>query len=925
MLNNWKIKPVDPQTVQLLKESLHISELLASILIRRGIDDPEEAKYFLLADRKCMLPPEQIPGLAAAVKRLDEAVKKGQKIAVYGDYDADGVCGTVILVECLQTLGAQVGYYIPDRFEEGYGLNYAAVEKLAGQGIQLLVTVDCGINSVEEVARADELGMEVIVTDHHTPEALLPEAKVIVNPRLGAPDRSKDLCGAGVVFKLVQSLGSDKVSERQLDQWMELAALATVADIVPLRGENRILVKEGLASMKRTKRPGLKALLRESKIMEHDLRAYHLGFILAPRINAAGRLKNASVAVDLLMVHEEGYAIQMARELCFLNEERRKIEQTVVEEAAASIDNMDETSRQGILMVDGDRWHPGVIGIAASRLADKYSRPVVLVSWEGDQGRGSARSVPGFNLYDALYACRDNLQRFGGHAMAAGLSLNRTQMAEVRHQLQEQAIIAQSVTDTTVYLDGELFSHQLNIKIADELEKLEPFGEGNPVPLFQIHHDKIERASLMGSNRSHFRAVVQPGNMPMISFRRAEWINYPFKECRFDLLANLEVNSYQGRADVQIKAAHLAPAYEKQTAGIDQQLAGVLKQAIDNLRSRQPAVFVFPTYRVLRYYQHLLRTMFQSDVLCPLHGHLSSDQQSIATAGLLSKQPKMFLLTEPYWHYLYKLKQKQPIKPDWIVNFWASMQSPEVADKENCYPGQGTYPQIKLIQKMNSTTSPALWYINNDDTKKRLTGLSSAVVTVSDWSFCLPEYGGYMETNYNQSGSCLPNNNEAEAQQVILADPPYSEYEALILASQIHSVCSPIVLKADFNLEQLNYLRDNLRQIYPERKIIAKMAAWLGSLTQRGLISEELETLAAGISRTADYSINGRQVLNSLRIMSDLGLCLYRKKGSIIEIKILSTTSPTLDLADSSYYREGQAEKRAFAKWEQWVKEQLAW
>jgi single-stranded-DNA-specific exonuclease len=261
MSHNWIIEPVDLQNMQLLKESLHISELLASILIRRGIADPEEARYFLFADRNCLLPPDQIPGLTAAVKRLNEAIEKRHRIAIYGDYDVDGVCGIVILLECLQTLGAQVEYYVPDRFEEGYGLNNAAVEKLAGQGIQLLVTVDCGINSVEEVDRANELGMEVIVTDHHTPEALLPAAQVIVNPRLGAPEKCIDLCGAGVVFKLAQSLGSDLVSKRQLDEWIELAALATIADIVPLRGENRILVREGLASMKNTERPGLLAHL----------------------------------------------------------------------------------------------------------------------------------------------------------------------------------------------------------------------------------------------------------------------------------------------------------------------------------------------------------------------------------------------------------------------------------------------------------------------------------------------------------------------------------------------------------------------------------------------------------------------------------------------------------------------------------------
>ncbi len=925
MSKNWKIEPVDSQTVQLLKGTLHISELLASILVRRGITDPGEAQYFLFADRKDLLSPEEIPGLPAAVQRIEEAIKKKQRIVVYGDYDVDGVCGIVILLECLQALGSQVQHYIPDRFEEGYGLNVAAVEKLASQGTQMLITVDCGINSVEEVARANELGMEVIITDHHTPETILPEATIIVNPRLGAPEKCIDLCGAGVVFKLAQSLGSDLVSKRQLDEWIELAALATIADIVPLRGENRILVREGLASMKNTERPGLKALLRESKIIGQDLQTYHAAFIIAPRLNSAGRLKSASLAVDLLMAQDESYAYTIARELCFLNEERKRIEQAVVEEAAASVDNMDEAARQGILMVDGEFWHPGVIGIAASRLADKYSKPVVLISWEGDRGRGSARSVPGFNLYNALYSCRDSLEQFGGHAMAAGLSLNRTQVAEFRRQLLKQAQIDKPVADTTVYLEGELFSHELSIEMADELKKLEPYGEGNPVPLFLIHHDRVEQAALVGSNHSHFRAIVQPGNIPLIAFGRSEWINYPLKQCRFDLLASLEVNSYLGRENVQIKATHLIPTYRQQTTILDQPLINVLQQTIDILRSGQPAVFIFPTYRVLCYYQQLLRTLIRPDLLYPLHGHLSSEQQLTATTDLLRSQSRLFLITEPYWHYLYRLKHDLLKTPGLVVKLWSSHQSPRVSDKEKHYPERAAYPQLRLHEIMPKVSSPALFYINNTDTKMRLTGLSSASVTVSDWSFSLPDYDEYSDNHHNQPDLWLAKDNGTHAQQVVLADPPYSEYEALILASQIKTAYSPVSLKVDFDEEQLKSVRDTLQQLYPERSMIAKMAAWMSNFTTKGLIREELGTLVADITRTTGFLFNERQVLNSLRIMSDLGLCLYRKKGSIIEIKVLSTTSPTLDLADSSYYREGQAEKRAFAKWEQWVKEQMAW
>ena len=925
----WEIKPVDQKAVQLLQNSLHISELLASILVRRGLAEPEEARYFLNADRKDMQPPEQIPGLTVAVSRLAEAIAKGQRIMVYGDYDVDGVCGSVILLECLQALGAQAEYYIPDRFEEGYGLNYAAVEQLAHQGVQLLVTVDCGINAIREVARASELGMGVIITDHHTPESLLPEAEAIVNPRLGTPDNCTNLCGAGVVFKLVQKLGHQQIPAKQLDEWMELAALATVADIVPLIGENRILVKEGLDSMKGTRRIGLKALLQESKIMGQDLNVYQLGFILAPRINAAGRLKSAALAVDLLMAKEESRALALARELCLLNEERKRIEQTVVEEAAASVDNSEEKLGQGILMVDGESWHPGVIGIAASRLADKYHLPVVLVSWQDDLGRGSARSIPGFNLYEALYACRDNLEQFGGHAMAAGLSLNRTQMERFRQQLQEQAINAQPTADTTTYLDGELYSHQLTTDIVLELESLQPFGEGNPVPQFLIHHDRIERPALMGANRNHFRAIVQPGNMTMISFRRAEWINYPLGECRFDLLGNPEINSYRGQTSVQIKATHLQPAYKKQGAGKDAHLESILHQAIARLCQGQQAVFTFPTCRVLHYYQQFFSTILQSNRLCSLHGHLTSEQQSIANAALKDGKPAIFLVTEPYWQYLCKFNNTQPINPGWVVKFWCSAPSLGWADEENCYPAPESYPQIGLMPNTGRSTSSTLFYINSDKSKKKLTQQRSSSktgsLTVSDWSFRLPGYGGAQAPGNDQPGLTLINTYEKEADQVILVDPPYSKYEAIILARQLGSMPAPLLLQVGFDLAQLTSLRDNLRQIYPDRSIVVKIAVWLGQRASKGLVCEELDTLAASISLAADSSISALQVLNALRIMSDLGLCRYRKKGSIIEIKALVSSTNTFDLADSAFYREGQAEKRAFALWQSWIKEQLAW
>jgi len=924
-LLNWKIQPVDGQKVQKLQQSLHISEILASILIRRGINDSREARYFLYADRTDLQPPEQIPGLKDAVRRIEQAIEDGQRIAIYGDYDVDGICGTVILLECLQNLGAQVEYYIPNRFTEGYGLNCEAVEKLAFQGVQLLITVDCGINSVQEIARANELGLEVVVTDHHTPESVLPEAAIIVNPHLGAPDKVKDLCGAGVVFKLVQQLGGETTADQLVNEWLELAAIATVADIVPLRGENRILVKEGLKTLRSTSRPGLKALIEESRSEGDSLQAYHLGFILAPRINSAGRLKHASLAVDLLTAKDEISARQLARELCRLNEERKRIEQTVVDEAAACVDSMDENSKKGILMVEGEGWHPGVIGIAASRLADQYGLPVVLVSWEGELGRGSARSIPGFDLYQALYACQDSLEKFGGHTMAAGLSLQRSQLETFRQLLQEQARIVQRDRELVTYLDGEVFSHQITLDLVRELDMLRPYGEGNPVPLFLVRHDKIERASLMGSDRSHFRAVLQPGNLPVISFRRSEWIEHPFRHCRFDLLANLEINSYQGNSQVQIKAAHLEPSYKNKTVGCDPQLLGIVDKAVNTLQCGQPVVFVFPTYRVLRCYHKFLCTLLLSDVIYTIHGHLSRQERLTAEATLSSGQPLVFLLTESYYQYLRKVPGNHLTDSGWVIKFWP-ISPGSAEDCNSCYPDIKNQPQIKLTRNINSSMDHTLLYINSQASKDKLVQQWSRLtgsVSVSDWTFS----GLLPDPNSTQAEwAALPlDRYRPKADQVILVDPPYSYYEALIVAQQLTALSSSAVLQAGFTPQQLMSLGEHLRHLYPERMIIAKTAAYLARLARNGFIRDDLKTLTAGASRTTGLSLSEQQIIGSLRTMSDLGLCLYRKKGSIIEIKMLVSTSATLDLADSPYYREGQMEKRAFDKWEQWVKEQLAW
>jgi len=572
-------------------------------------------------------------------------------------------------------------------------------------------------------------------------------------------------------------------------------------------------------------------------------------------------------------------------------------------------------------MVEGEGWHPGVIGIAASRLAEQYGLPVVLVSWEGELGRGSARSIPGFDLYQALYACQDKLDKFGGHAMAAGLSLQRSQLDAFRQMLQEQTV--QTGPETVIYLDGEISSHQITMELVRELEVLSPFGEGNPVPLFLINHDRIERASLMGANSSHFRAVLQPGNLPVISFRRAEWIEYPFRQCRFNLLAHLDINTYQGNSQVQVKAAHLEPSYKNTALGHDNQLQDILERAVSTLRCGKPVVFVFPTYRVLRYYYKLLSTLLLPEAMCPLHGHLSPQERSTAEEALGRGQPLIYMLTESYCQYLSK-GPGQPLKESFrMIRFWLSLPGPVEDNQSCCYPGAKAQPEIRLTRNLNSSMEHTLLYLNSQASNNKLAPQWSqlaASVRISDWT-CSELLFDPKSAQVHRQATL---DRSQTVNQVVLVDPPYSCYEAMIAARQL-TAGSPAVLQAGFTLEQLTALGSQLQHWYPERSIIAKTAAYLARTARNGYIRNDLKSLTAGASQSTGLSLSEQQVLGSLRTLVDLGLCLYRKKGSIIEIKMLVSTSTTLDLADSPYYREGQMEKRAFDKWEQWVKEQLAW
>jgi single-stranded-DNA-specific exonuclease len=485
-----------------LERQLGVSHAFAQVLVRRGLANVHAAREFL--DAGVAHDPSEFAGIERAVEAIQGQVAGGGRIVVHGDYDVDGVCATAIMVRALRSLAADVTWFLPDRIDDGYGLSAETAARLADRGCDLLLTVDCAITAVEEVAAARAAGLQVVVTDHHSPRAdgELPDCPVVHPGVCGYP--CVELCGTAVAYKLAQALGATTAEDD-----IELVALATVADVMALRGENRRLVRAGLAALANTAKPGLRALMAVSRADPSALDTYALGFRLAPRINAAGRLRRADAGLELLLTQDERRARQIAAELDAVNVERRAVERQILWEAHA------EVARQGprsafVLAAEG--WHPGVIGIVASRIAESYHRPAILVALEGDVGTGSGRSIPGFDLLGALHASADQLDRYGGHRAAAGLTVARARVTELREAVERHAdeVLTPDLLAPVERVDAIVSGTELGLGFAEELRSLEPSGMGNPQPRLLVPGARFEDPRPMGEGR-HLRFTVSSG------------------------------------------------------------------------------------------------------------------------------------------------------------------------------------------------------------------------------------------------------------------------------------------------------------------------------------------------------------------------------------------------------------------------------
>ena len=528
-------------------KALGVPEQLLCLLLDRGIDTKEKIDKYLHPRMEDLYDPMLMQDMDKAVAVICDAVSKGEEIVVFGDYDVDGVTATAILLTYLRKQGAKVGYYIPDRHGEGYGLNIAAIEQIASHA-KLLITVDCGITCPVEVARAIELGMRVIITDHHQLGPQLPECSAVLNPLLGNyPFRR--LCGAGVAFKLVQALGGMEAIE---SLW-ELAALATIADIVPLLDENRVIVSFGLKAMASSQRPGLIALMESAGVDPKNVSASDVAFRMAPRINAGGRLALASRGVELLTTRRLDTAREIAAELDQDNTKRREIEMEIFAQADEKTRNEIDFLTERAIVVCGEGWNPGVIGLAASRLVEKYKWPTILLAQDGDVCVGSARSIPGVDIHQAMSTCRDLFVRFGGHAQAAGLTIEKKNVAEFKRRL-TQAILLQC--EPEVFIPTEVYDLELELsdmteELVQAFSSMQPTGFGNPAPVFCVRGVHTTDVRTMGKENAHLRMRLSGGNemRSAIGFRMGDKAR-TMPEV-IEALVGLSINVWQERRSVQ--------------------------------------------------------------------------------------------------------------------------------------------------------------------------------------------------------------------------------------------------------------------------------------------------------------------------------------------------------------------------------------
>ena len=553
MNKKWEYSEIDNEKVEELKQTYHIGGLLAAILVARNIIDDEKIKVFLEPTRNDFYDPFLLPDMEIAVDRILKAIERNDKIMIYGDYDVDGITSIAVLKQFLEARGLVVESHIPNRLDEGYGLNKEAIEQIHQKGNSLMITVDCGISGLEEVEYANSLGIETIITDHHEPLDKLPKAIAVIDPKIKTSKYPfNQLAGVGVVFKLIQAISQRmNLEEKEYLKYLDLVCIGTISDIVPLIDENRVIAKLGLRLVEVTKNIGLKTLL--NSVGYAKINSMSISFGVAPRINACGRMGHADEALKLFLTQNKQEADELTDKLNNYNKERQEIEKSIYEEAIDKI-NSENIKEKNSIVLAGDNWHHGVIGIVASKITDMYFKPSVLICFEGEEGKGSGRSIVGFDLHKALCSTSQYLEKYGGHAMAVGLSLKKNQYNSFKNAFEkyvEEAHIDEIVP--IIHIDQLIRDKDLKIEDVKELDKLEPFGEANKSPLIAYKNLKIDSIRVLTEGK-HMKLTLKNENNNIIT---AMGFNMGYRAEEFligdkvDIVGSLEINQYNGHESIQ--------------------------------------------------------------------------------------------------------------------------------------------------------------------------------------------------------------------------------------------------------------------------------------------------------------------------------------------------------------------------------------
>ena len=553
MSKKWQIYQVNEKEIEELQEKYKINKLLSTILSNRGIVKEEQIEKFLEPKRNDFYDPYGMPDMKITVDRIIKAIENQEKTIIYGDYDVDGITSVTVLKSFLEERGLEVGVYIPNRLDEGYGLNKNAIEKISQEGYTLMITVDCGISAIEEVKYASELGIETLITDHHEPGEKLPEALAVVDAkRKDNTYQCRNLAGVGVVFKLIQAISIKLgLEEKEYLKYLDIVCIGTISDIVPLTDENRVIVKLGLKLVQQTKNLGLRSILQATGYNKIDSIAISFG--VAPRINACGRMGHQEEALNLFLSKDINEVNELTQKLNAYNKERQEIEKNIFADAVEQI-NANNLQEKNTIVLMGKNWHHGVIGIVSSKITEMYFKPSILLCEEGDIGKGSGRSIPGFDLYEALTKCQKSVDRFGGHAMAIGITIKKDKLEELKNEFEE---IAQENHIEEIVpilkIDSQINLDEINKEMVESLKELEPFGEENKTPLFLFKNLKIDSIRALTDGK-HLKLTVKENKniVNAIGFNIGELANEYKIGDKVDIVGNLEINSFNGVDNIQI-------------------------------------------------------------------------------------------------------------------------------------------------------------------------------------------------------------------------------------------------------------------------------------------------------------------------------------------------------------------------------------